>query len=94
MNRVDFIEAVAKASGLKRAEADRAVTAFMDVITETLVKGEEIRLLGFGTFCVAHRAATEGRNMQTGETIHVPERNIPKFKAGKNLKEAVINGAK
>ena len=94
MNRVEFVENVAKVSGLKKSDADKAVTAFMDVVTETLAKGDEIRLLGFGTFCVTHRAATEGRNMQTGEPIKVPERNLPKFKAGKNLKEAVMNGVK
>ncbi len=94
MNKVEFIDEIARVSGLKKGEAEKAVSAFVEVVTSALVKGEEIRLLGFGNFCVTRRAASEGRNMQTGETIHVPARNLPKFKPGKNLKEAVVKGSK
>ncbi len=60
-----------------------------DIITESLKKGEEVRLVGFGTFNVSNRAATEGRNPRTGETIQIPASKQPKFKAGKGLKDAV-----
>lgn len=94
MNRVEFVASIAERAGLKKNEAEKAVSAFMDVVTSELAKGEEIRLIGFGNFCVAHRNASEGRNMKTGETIKIPARNLPKFKPGKNLKEAVAKGRK
>ena len=92
MNRVEFVASIAERAGLKKVDADKAVSAFMEVVTEELSKGEEIRLLGFGNFCIAHRNATEGRNLKTGEIIKIPAKNLPKFKPGKNLKEAVAKG--
>ncbi len=94
MNRVEFVASIAELAGLKKSEADRAVSAFIDVVTSELSKGEEIRLIGFGNFCVSHRNASEGRNMKTGEAVKIPARNLPKFKPGKNLKEAVAKGSK
>ena len=92
MNRVEFVASIAERSGLKKVDADKAVSAFIDVVIDELSKGEEVRLLGFGNFCIAHRNATEGRNLKTGEIIKIPAKNLPKFKPGKNLKEAVANG--
>ena len=89
MNRVDLVASMANLSGLKKADADKALTAFIETVTAELAKGEEIRLVGFGTFAVSHRNATEGRNMRTGEPMTIPARNLPKFKPGKQLKDAV-----
>ncbi|MBQ8650918.1 MAG: HU family DNA-binding protein [Alphaproteobacteria bacterium] len=89
MNRVELVALMAEKSGLTKTDADKALSAFVDSVTETLAKQEEIRLIGFGTFAVAHRNASEARNLHTGETIAVPERNVPKFKPGKTLKDAV-----
>ena len=94
MNRVELVDSIASVSGVKRNDVDRVVSAFTEVVTAELAKGEEVRLLGFGSFCVVHRNATEGRNMQTGEKVKIPERNSPKFKPGKNLKDAVTKSSK
>lgn len=93
MNRVELVASIADATGLKKADVDKVVSAFIDTVTAELVKGEEIRLVGFGTFAVSHRSASEGRNMRTGEPMKIPARNLPKFKAGKPLKDAVAKGA-
>lgn len=89
MNKNDLIAAVADGSGLSKADAAKAVDAVFDSITGTLKKGGEVRLVGFGTFSVAKRAATTGRNPRTGETIKIAASKQPKFKAGKGLKDAV-----
>ena len=89
MNRVELVASIANISGLKKAEAEKALSAFIETVTSELAKGEEIRLIGFGTFAVSHRNATEGRNMRTGEPMTIPARNLPKFKPGKQLKDAV-----
>ncbi|MEL7028270.1 MAG: HU family DNA-binding protein [Pseudomonadota bacterium] len=89
MNKNDLIEKVADAADLSKADATRAVDGVFDTITETLKSGDEIRLVGFGTFAVSRRAATEGRNPRTGEKIQIPASNQAKFKAGKGLKEAL-----
>ncbi len=89
MNRVDLISSIAELSGLKKVEAEKALNAFIETVTTELSKGEEIRLIGFGTFKVMHRAESEGRNMKTKEPMTIAARNIPKFKPGKQLKEAV-----
>ncbi|MDR2598301.1 MAG: HU family DNA-binding protein [Holosporales bacterium] len=89
MNRVDLIASIASIAGLKKVEAERALNAFIDTVTDELAKGEEIRLVGFGTFKTTYRNATEGRNMQTKAPMTIPARNIPKFKPGKQLKDAV-----
>ena len=89
MNKNDLVAAVSDATSFSKADAARAVESVFDTIKATLTKGEEIRLVGFGTFSVARRAASEGRNPRTGEKIQIKASNQPKFKAGKGLKEAV-----
>lgn len=89
MNKSELIEAVAKSADISKAEAGRAVDAFVDATTKALKKGDQVSLVGFGTFSVRARAAREGRNPRTGETIHIPASKAPAFKAGKALKDAV-----
>jgi len=89
MNKNDLIASVADATGLTKADAAKAVDAVLDSITGALKKGKEVRLVGFGTFKVSKRAASEGRNPRTGETIKIPASKRPKFTAGKALKDAV-----
>lgn len=89
MNKNDLVVAVAESSGLSKADSAKAVDAVFDSIAGTLKGGEEVRLVGFGTFSVATRAASEGRNPRTGEKISIPASKQPKFKAGKGLKDAV-----
>lgn len=89
MNKTDLIDAIASAADLSKADAGRALDAVIDSITDTLKKGDPVSLVGFGTFQVKHRAAREGRNPQTGATIQIKASNVPGFKAGKALKDAV-----
>ncbi len=89
MNKSELIDAIAAAADLPKASAGRALDAVIDSITESLKKGDPVALVGFGTFAVKHRAARAGRNPQTGETIQIKAANVPGFKAGKALKEAV-----
>ncbi len=89
MNKQDLAAAVADSTNLTKADANKAVDAIFDVITQTLKKGDDVRLAGFGTFRVAKRAARTGRNPQTGATINIPASKQPKFSAGKGLKDVV-----
>ena len=89
MNKNDLVAHVADSAGLTKADAAKAVDAIFDGITSTLKKGDEVRLVGFGTFLVSARAASEGRNPRTGATIKIPASKQPKFTAGKGLKDAV-----
>jgi DNA-binding protein HU-beta len=89
VNKNELVDAVAVATGLKKQEAEQAVDAVFGCITSELKKGSEVRLVGFGTFAVAHRAASEGRNPRTGEKIAIAASKLPKFRAGKGLKDAV-----
>ncbi|GAB4118446.1 MAG: HU family DNA-binding protein [Rhodothalassiaceae bacterium] len=89
MNKNELISNVAEAAGLSKADATKAVDAVFSSITGALKKGGEVRLVGFGTFSVAKRAASTGRNPRTGETIKIAASKQPKFKAGKQLKDAV-----
>lgn len=89
MNKNELIDAVAKSSGLSKADTAKAVDGVFEEISNSLKRGDEVRLVGFGTFSVATRAASEGRNPRTGERIHIPATKQPKFKAGKGLKDAV-----
>jgi DNA-binding protein HU-beta len=89
VNKNDLIAVVADSAGLTKADAARAVDSVFDSISDTLAKGTEVRLVGFGTFSVANRAASKGRNPRTGEPINIPASKQPKFKAGKALKDAV-----
>ena len=89
MNKGELIEAVAASAGLSRADATKAVDATLDSIQGTLSNGGSVSLVGFGTFSVKARAARMGRNPRTGEAIHIAASNVPGFKAGKGLKDAV-----
>ncbi len=89
MNKNDLVAAVADSADLSKADAAKAVDAVFDSITGSLKGGTEVRLVGFGTFSVANRKASTGRNPRTGETIQIPASKQPKFKAGKGLKDAV-----
>jgi DNA-binding protein HU-beta len=89
VNKSDLVTNVAKASGLTKADAERAIDATFQTITKSLKKGDDVRLIGFGTFATASRKATEGRNPRTGEKIKIPAKRLPKFRPGKQLKEAV-----
>jgi DNA-binding protein HU-beta len=89
VNKNDLISSVAADSGLSKADATKAVDAVFDNIEKSLKGGNEVRLVGFGTFSVANRKASTGRNPRTGATIQIPASKQPKFKAGKGLKEAV-----
>ncbi len=89
MNKSELIDAIAAAADLPKASAGRALDAVIESITGSLKKGDPVALVGFGTFAVKHRAARAGRNPQTGETIQIKAANVPGFKAGKALKEAV-----
>lgn len=89
MNKNDLAAAVAESTGLSKADGVNAVETMLSSITGALQSGGEVRLPGFGTFSVAHRKASEGRNPRTGEPIQIPASKLPKFKAGKSLKEAL-----
>jgi DNA-binding protein HU-beta len=89
MNKGELIESVAQATDLSRAEATRAVDAVLDSVTRSLRNGGSVSLVGFGTFSVKKRAARTGRNPRTGESIQIKASNVPGFKAGKALKDAV-----
>ena len=89
MNKTELIDAVAQSASMTKAEAARAVDGILDVVTSTLKQGNSVALPGFGTFEVRERAARQGRNPQTGETIAIKAAKVPAFKAGKNLKDAV-----
>jgi DNA-binding protein HU-beta len=93
MNKTEFVEAIAKESGLSNADARKAVEAVITTVEKTLKKGDEIALTGFGKFSVSKRAARTGRNPQTGETVKIKASKAPKFTAGAGLKTAV-NGRK
>ena len=89
MKKVELVEAVATATGLTKADAGRAIDATFAAITGALKDGDKVPLVGFGTFAVSKRAAREGRNPQTGETVKIAARNAVTFKAGSALKDAV-----
>ncbi len=89
MNKNDLIGVLADSTGLSKADATKAVDGMLDNITSALKKGDEVRLVGFGTFAVATRAASTGRNPRTGEAIQIAASKRPKFTAGKALKDAV-----
>jgi DNA-binding protein HU-beta len=89
MNKGELIESVSASAGMSRADATKAVDAVLDSVTRTLAGGGSVSLVGFGTFSVKHRAARMGRNPRTGEAIQISASNVPGFKAGKALKDAV-----
>ena len=87
MNKTELVAAMAEQTNLSKKDAEAALKAFIDVVSEELKKGENVQLVGFGTFEVSERAAREGRNPQTGETMEIKASKTPKFKAGKALKD-------
>jgi len=89
MNKNELVSAVADEAKLSKADAQDAVDAVFSAITKELKKGGDIRLVGFGSFSVSKRAASTGRNPQTGAEVKIPARTVPKFTAGKGLKDAV-----
>jgi DNA-binding protein HU-beta len=89
MNKQEFVSAIAEKAGATKKDTEKFLSAFEDVVTEELVKGGKIQLVGFGTFDVAERAARTGRNPQTGEPLAIAASKAPGFKAGKALKDAV-----
>jgi len=89
MNKGELIDAVAAAADLSKSDATKAVEAFVDTVTHALKKGDQVSIVGFGSFVVKARAARQGRNPKTGETITIAASNAPGFKAGKALKDAV-----
>lgn len=89
MNKTELVAAVATKAELSKKDAEAAVKAVVDSITEALADGEKVALVGFGTFDVKTRAARTGKNPRTGEVIEIPEAKVPSFKAGSALKDAV-----
>ena len=89
MNKNDLVASVANGTGLSKSDSSKAVDAVFESITSALKRGDEVRLVGFGTFSVSQRAASEGRNPRTGEKIKIPASKQAKFKAGKGLKETL-----
>ena len=89
MNKAELVAAIAENADITRKDAEKAVKAFVDVVTEELKKGEKVQVVGFGTFEVVERAAREGRNPHTGEPMPIAASRAPKFKAGKVLKDAL-----
>ena len=89
MNKTELVAAIADEAGLSKKDAEKALKAFTDVVTEELKKGEKVQLVGFGTFEVSERAAREGRNPQTGAAMKIAASKAPKFKADKALKDLI-----
>lgn len=89
MNKTDLIDKLADHTGLSKVDAKRAVEAFTAIVMDSLAEGEEVVLVGFGTFAVSKRNARKGRNPQTGKEINIPARKVPKFKVGKAFKDIV-----
>ena len=87
MNKVTLVAKIAEKSGLAKKQAEQALGAFIDSVTEALKEGDKVQLMGFGTFEVKERAARTGRNPSTGETIEIPASKTPTFKAGKGLRD-------
>ena len=92
MNKTELVAAVADQAEISKKDAEKALAAFTAVVTDELKKGEKVQLVGFGTFEVRPKKARPGRNPQTGETIQIPATQVPAFKGGKMLKEAVADG--
>lgn len=89
MNKTELVNVIAETSGLTKADADKALDVTLEAITEALKSGDDVRIIGFGSFSVSERKAKTGRNPRTGEEIQIAASKQPKFKAGKGLKDAV-----
>ena len=93
MNKTELVAAVAERAEISKKDSEKALKAFVDVVTEQLKADDKVQLVGFGTFEVSKRAAREGRNPQTGKTMKIAACKAPKFKAGKALKDAINKSA-
>lgn len=89
MTKGEIVGVISKEAGITKVAAEKALAAFIDAVTKSLKKGDSVGLVGFGTFSVSKRKARKGRNPQTGKEINIPAAKVPKFKAGKGLKDAV-----
>ena len=89
MSKAELVEKIADQAKLTKVDAERALNAFIDVVTASLKEGEDVTLVGFGTFAVGNRAERSGRNPQTGEAITIAAKNVVKFKPGKALREGI-----
>ena len=92
MNKAELIEQIAKDAGITKKQANESLEAFTGAVVSTLKKGDTVTLVGFGTFSVSNRAARNGRNPQTGATIKIKARKVPKFKAGKDFSAKIAGG--
>jgi len=89
VTKADLVNSIAEKAGLSKSDAEKALKAFTDAVTDALKAGEKVSLVGFGTFSVGDRAARTGQNPQTGAKIEIPAAKVPKFKAGKALKDSI-----
>jgi len=89
VTKADLVNSISEKAGLSKADAEKALKAFTDAVTDALKAGEKVSLVGFGTFSVGQRAARTGQNPQTGAKINIPAAKVPKFKAGKALKDSI-----
>lgn len=89
MNKAELVESISKVTGQTKADTERTVDAFVDIVTKNIKKKDGVKLVGFGTFAVSNRKARVGRNPQTGQEIQIPARKVPVFRPGKELKESV-----
>lgn len=89
MNKAELVEAISKITQQTKADTERTIDAFVDVVSKNIKKKDGVKLVGFGTFVASNRKARVGRNPQTGEEIQIPARKVPVFRPGKELKEAV-----
>ncbi len=89
MNKKELIDAMAEGAETSKATAEKVFNAFVDAVTKTIKNDEKVRIVGFGTFSLTHRAARTGRNPQTGEPLQIPASKAPKFTPGQDLKKAV-----
>ncbi len=89
MNKAELVDAIAKVTNQTKADTERTLDAFIEVVSNNITEKDGVKLVGFGTFSVSSRKARVGRNPQTGEEIQIPARNVPVFRPGKELKESV-----
>lgn len=92
MNKADLVDKIAADAGITKVQANDAIDNFTDAVVGALKKGDTVTLVGFGTFSVSQRAARNGRNPQTGETIKIKAKKVPKFKSGKDFKDRIAGG--
>lgn len=90
MNKTELIGKVAEQAGMTKKDTEKVVNTLIDVVQDTLGKGDTVAILGFGTFLSRERPAREGRNPRTGETIHIPASRVPVFRPGRGLKDSVV----